>query len=95
MAKAGTAQDAPTEVYLPEFHFPAPQTVVTVSAGEWIIDYDEINAVKLQRLRWWHPEGDHEVEIQGVKRKPGDLDYGTSDDISYLEQCQRGECLMM
>lgn len=94
-AKARTSQDAPTEIYLPDFHFPAPQTVVTVGAGEWTIDYDEINGVKVQRLRWWHPEGDHEIEIQGVKRKAGELENDTSDDISYLEQCQKGECVVM
>lgn len=94
-AKARTAQDAPTEIYLPDFHFPATQTVVTVSGGEWTIDYHEINAVKLQLLRWWHPDGDQEIKIQGVRRKPGDLDKSGSDEISYLEQCERGDCSVM
>ena len=94
-AKARAARDAPTEIYLPDFHFPAAQTMVTASAGEWTIDHCEINTVKLQRLKWWHPEGDQEIKIQGAKYKPGELANGTSDDISYLEQCQRAECVIM
>lgn len=94
-AKARAARDSPTEVYLPDFHFPAAETVVTASAGEWAIDYCEISTVNLQRFTWWHPEGDQEIKIQGVKRKPGELANDISDDISYLEQCQKAECVIM
>lgn len=94
-AKVRTEQGAPTEVYLPDFHFPAAQTLVTVSRGDWAIDYDETNGVKQQRLQWWHPEGDHEIKIQGVKRKLGELTDGSAEDVSYLEQCQRGGCVVM
>lgn len=94
-AKARTTQDAPTEIYLPDFHFPASQSVVTVSDGEWAIDYEEIKTVKVQRLRWWHREGEQEIKIQGVKRKAAGLMNEGSDEVSYLEQCQRGECVMM
>ncbi|GLA71492.1 hypothetical protein AtubIFM55763_001932 [Aspergillus tubingensis] len=84
-----------TEIYLPEFHFPDTQTVVSVSSGEWSIDYTEINSIKVQRLRWWHMEGEQDIKIQGVKRKPGDLSSVSADDLSYLEQCQKGGCTVM
>ena len=84
-----------TEIYLPEFHFPDTQTVVSVSSGEWSIDYTEINSIKVQRLRWWHMEGDQDIKIQGVKRKPGDVSAVSGDDLTYLEQCQTGGCEVM
>ncbi|KAI9927715.1 hypothetical protein ASPWEDRAFT_41813 [Aspergillus wentii DTO 134E9] len=95
VAKAGTPQDAPTEIYLPEFHFPQTETVVTVSVGKWDIDLLETNSIKVQRLRWWHAEGNQDIKIQGVKRKPGEASNAPGDDISYLEQCQKGGCTIM
>lgn len=94
-AKARSEPDAPTEIYLPDFHFPTTRTLVSVSDGNWAIDHDEINGVKLQRLQWWHPEGDHDIKIQGVKRKIGELTETSGDDVSYLEQCQRNGCVIM
>lgn len=94
MAKKSTATEAPTEVYLPNFHFPEKETTITVSGGKWEIDTYEIQTVKLQRLRWWHADGEQDIKIEGVKRKPGN----TSDQAgegSYLEQCQAGNCLIM
>ncbi|PYH92940.1 glycosyl hydrolase [Aspergillus ellipticus CBS 707.79] len=87
--------EAATEIYLPEFHFPEAQTVVSVSSGKWSIDYTQINSIQVQRLRWWHMAGDQDVKIQGVKRKPGDLTSVSGDDLSYLEQCQTGACVVM
>ncbi|KAE8308781.1 glycoside hydrolase superfamily [Aspergillus transmontanensis] len=87
--------DQPTEIYLPDFHFPDIQSVVSVSSGEWTIDHAEIDSVKIQRLRWWHPEGKQDIKIQGVKRKPGDLTKVSGEDLTYLEQCQRGACTIM
>ena len=87
--------DQPTEIYLPDFHFPEIQSVVSVSSGEWTIDHAEIDSVNIQRLRWWHPEGKQDIKVQGVKRKPGDLAKVSGEDITYLEQCQRGACTVM
>lgn len=92
IAKKPTASEAPTEVFLPDFHFPAKETVVTVSGGKWEIDFVEIQTVKLQRLRWWHAAGEQDIKIEGVKRKPGD---STTGEATYFEQCQAGQCLMM
>ncbi|KAL4897733.1 glycoside hydrolase superfamily, partial [Aspergillus ambiguus] len=86
--------DSPTEIYLPDFHFPDTHTVVSVSSGEWSIDYAEINSVRLQRLRWWHAAGEQDIKVQGVKRKPGNLTDVSGEDLSYLEQCQNGGCRM-
>ncbi|KKK27195.1 glycosyl hydrolase [Aspergillus rambellii] len=88
-------QDVPTEIYLPDFHFPETHTEVVVSSGEWSIDFVEISSVKLQRLQWWHSGGNQNIKIQGVKRKPGDPIGVSGEDLSYLEQCQSGGCSVM
>ncbi|PYH41959.1 sterylglucosidase 1 [Aspergillus saccharolyticus JOP 1030-1] len=89
-------EETATEIYLPEFHFPGGHTVVSVSSGEWSIDSSEINSIKVQRLRWWHSAGNHDIKIQGVKRKPGETARSSSsDELSYLEQCQSSGCTVM
>lgn len=88
-------QDIATEIYLPDFHFPDTHTVVSVSSGEWTIDHAQIDSVKVQRLRWWHAAGEQDIKIEGVKRKPGDLTDVSGEDLTYLEQCQRGGCTVM
>lgn len=87
--------DTPTEIFLPDFHFPETDTEVSVSSGDWSIDYVEVKHVRVQRLQWWHSEGNQDVKIQGLKRKGGALAAPSAEDLSYLEQCQKGECTVM
>ncbi|BCR87827.1 sterylglucosidase 1 [Aspergillus chevalieri] len=94
-AKEMAGQETPTEIYLPEFHFPEDQSEVSVSSGKWEIDAEEFNSVKVQRLRWWHEGGKQNIKIEGVKRKLGEVSNAPGDDISYLEQCQKGGCTVM
>ncbi|PLB52739.1 putative glycosyl hydrolase [Aspergillus steynii IBT 23096] len=95
-ANGNSAEDrTPTEIYLPNFHFPEQHPVVSVSSGEWTIDYEEISSLKIQRLRWWHPAGEQDIKVQGIKRKPGELGSVSSEDVTYLEQCQSGGCSVM
>ena len=85
-----TAEDAPTVVYLPEFHFPRDLCEVTVSAGKWEISLDdEGSRVPLQQLRWWHPQGEQKLRVEGVVRKHN-VPEGAVEDEGYLEQCQQG-----
>jgi hypothetical protein len=93
--KATAEQGTPTEIYLPDFHFPETNTDVSVSSGEWSIDYVEFQSARLQRLQWWHSEGDQDIKIQGVKRKGGALAAPSAEDLSYLEQCRKGGCVVM
>ncbi|OQE90798.1 hypothetical protein PENNAL_c0011G09144 [Penicillium nalgiovense] len=94
-AKGATTATAPTEIYLPDVHFPESNIVVTVSGGKWDIDVQDIQGAKLQRLRWWHAEGEQDIKIEGLKRKPGEFGNPGGQDVGYLEQCQKGECAMM
>lgn len=88
-----TSQEAPTEIYLPEFHFPAAEISVAVSGGKWAIENREESSYSFQVLKWWHGEGDQDITIQGIKRKASGLIVNPEED-SYLDQCQNN-CSMM
>ncbi|KAJ4293028.1 hypothetical protein N0V88_005692 [Collariella sp. IMI 366227] len=53
-APKAAGPDAPTVVFLPEYHFPKDECVVEVSSGKWEISGDEEETVLVQKLRWWH-----------------------------------------
>lgn len=92
-ANKPTAQDAPTEIYLPEFHFPKSETVVSVSGGKWSIEVPDESS-SFQILKWWHAEGDQDIKVQGVRRKASDIVAGYEDE-TYLDQCQKSSCTVM
>ncbi|CAG7946748.1 unnamed protein product [Penicillium nalgiovense] len=81
------APHTPSEIYLPEFHFPMGYTSVTVSGGEWEICFQEFHTVKLQYLRWWHGEGAVEIKIKKTKRG--------SRAHAALRKYHSSQCMMM
>jgi hypothetical protein len=87
-AEAPTKDDAPTEIFLPDYHFPPANTDVQVSGGKWRIDADSVDGETMQMLRWWHGVGEQKITVKGAKRKTQDaLEH--DDDIGYLEQCRQ------
>lgn len=94
-SSSATKQEAPTEIALPEFHFPQKDTSVEVSGGKWAISTEDIGQASLQILRWWHAEGEQKITVQGVKRKAGAI--VDAEDEGYVEQCQQqsGKCNVM
>jgi hypothetical protein len=90
-ALAPTAEEAPTEFHLPEWHFPSGSTTVEVSGGKWAITMGE----HVQMLKWWHAEGDQNIRIVGRVRKSGMPVGSSEEDEGYLEQCQRSACTIM
>ncbi|KAG6086540.1 hypothetical protein E4U30_005293 [Claviceps sp. LM220 group G6] len=99
-ASKAAKEIAPTTVFVPEFHFPQDQCEVTVSAGKWELSSDDSEGPILQRLKWWHPEGEQSLTIQGIVRKHN-IAEGSAEESGYLEQCQQGygfnagNCLVM
>lgn len=84
-AATPTPQDHPTEVFLPDFHFPQAQTVVEVSGGKWTISVDEvIEGAPQQILRWWHGEGEQRIKVKGLKRRRGTLQVKEEEE-GYLD----------
>ncbi|EGS22141.1 hydrolase-like protein [Thermochaetoides thermophila DSM 1495] len=81
--------DSPTIVFLPEYHFPKDSCSVEVTSGKWEISSDEEETVLIQRLRWWHGEGEQTLRISGVVRKHN-ISGEEADEAGYYEQCNQG-----
>lgn len=88
-AAQAAADDTPTVIFLPEYHFPKQECEVAVSAGRWEINFDNSQGTLLQLLKWWHPEGEQTLTIKGLVRKYNVAE-GNPEDAGYLEQCQAG-----
>jgi len=87
-ASEHTTEDAPTIVFLPDYHFPQDASAVQVSSGKWEISSDDEDGPVMQRLRWWHGAGEQTLKITGVVRKHNILE-GTAEEWGYLQQCQQ------
>ncbi|EXJ89973.1 hypothetical protein A1O3_03040 [Capronia epimyces CBS 606.96] len=85
VSESATKEEVPTEIFLPEFHFPPGKTQVEVSGGRWRIDVVDIDGEPMQLMKWWHGAGEQNMTIKGVKRKPGALDEEEDADTGYLE----------
>lgn len=84
-----------TEIYLPEFHFPAERCQVEVSGGKWTISVDDEDSGGLiQRLRWWHAEGEQTIKVIGQRRRQN-MALGKEEEEGYLDQCQQSSCMIM
>lgn len=92
--EAAATDDAPTEIFLPEFHFPRDNTEVVVSGGKWSISVDDAHGGLIQRLRWWHGEGSCNMKATGVKRRQG-MALGKEEEEGYLDRCQQSRCNVM
>jgi hypothetical protein len=89
-----TTEATPTEIFLPEFHFPRDRTEVTVSGGKWTISLDGVDNAMVQKLKWWHGEGSQNMTVKGVARRPGESS-ANDDEAGYYEQCQPNKCTAM
>lgn len=83
------ALEIPSEIYLPELHFPLGDTSVEVSGGKWEIYSREFHTVKLQYLRWWHGKGAVDITIRRKKRR------STSQEYVALQKLHKSRCMMM
>lgn len=88
-------EDVPTEIFLPEFHFPRDGSEVTVSGGKWTISVDDAHGGLIQRLRWWHGEGTQSLTVKGIKRRQGMSLGKEEEEPGYLEQCGQSKCVIM
>lgn len=66
----GRDPDAPTEIYVPAFHFPLLELDVQVSSGKVTIDDDS------STLLWWHDDGEQKIQFGAT----GDIPAASSDD---------------
>lgn len=92
--KTAATEEVPTEVFLPEFHFPRESTNVEVSSGKWTISVDAMDGGMVQRLRWYHGAGEQKMTVKGVQRRQG-VALGKEEEEGYLEQCRQNNCEVM
>lgn len=92
--KAPATDDVPTEIFLPEFHFPRDNTTIEVSSGKWTISVDDMDGGMIQRLRWVHGAGKQNLTVKGVQRRQG-MALGKEEEEGYLEQCRQSNCHIM
>ncbi|KAI1620763.1 glycoside hydrolase superfamily [Exophiala viscosa] len=85
VADRATKEDVPTEIYLPEFHFPVGKTNVDVSGGRWRIDAVDVDGESMQVMKWWHGVGEQTMTVKGVKRKPGALEEEAETEAGYID----------
>lgn len=95
-APSATPEDAPTEIFLPDFHFPADRLSVEVTGGKWRLEVEEVNGQGMQWLRWWHGEGEQSMTVKGVVKKAGSTT-NQGDEPGYFETMRKvaNECRIM
>ena len=86
--KAAATEEVPTEIFLPEFHFPRDNTNVEVSSGKWTIVVDDVQGAMIQKLRWQHGAGKQNMTVKGVKRTQG-MVQGKEEEEGYYKQLTR------
>lgn len=90
--EAAATEDVPTEIFLPEFHFPRNNTSVEVSSGKWTISADDVDGGMIQSLRWQHGAGKQTMTVKGVKRRQG-IALGKEEEEGYYDKLSR--CSLM
>ena len=86
--KIAAPEEVPTEIFLPEFHFPRDNTSVEVTSGKWTISVDDMDEGLIQKLRWYHGAGVQSMTVKGVQRRQG-MALGKEEEEGYLEQCRQ------
>jgi len=82
------AEDAPTEIFLPEYLFEDCEPVISPSSGRWIVYRPA------QVLRWWHyGSGEQTITITSAYRRDGVI--GTADDDVEGWYYWNGKCGIM
>ena len=67
------AEDAPTEIFLPDYLFQDCEPVISTSSGRWVV-YRQA-----QVLRWWHyGSGEQNITITSGYKREGVV--GTAND---------------
>lgn len=90
LAPSPTAADAPSEMFLPAYHFPSGEIDVDVTGGKWKVENVTSGDASLQVLRWWHAEGEQRITVRGVKSQTI-----RDEEEGYVDQCRQQFCTVM
>lgn len=86
--------DAPTEVFLPDYHFPRDATEVNISSGKYSVGQQEVMGVAVQVLRWWPATGEQNLRVKGSTQRAG-MQLGGDEDGTWLDRCRESVCSLM
>lgn len=64
-----------------------------MSGGKWTIAIEGPEEAMIQKLRWWHNEGEQDIKIKGVVRRHGKV--VENEDEGYLSQFWQNGCMVM
>lgn len=93
-AAENAREDAPTEVFLPDYHFPQEATEVTISSGRYNVGQQEVIGVAVQVLRWWPERGEQKLRVKGSTQRAG-MQMGGDEDGTWLDRCRESVCSLM
>ena len=95
-AGAEAGREAPTVLFLPDYHFPKDGCTVEVTSGKWEISSDEEEGALVQRLRWWHGDGEQRIRVGGLVRRYNGEE-GAEEEGGYYDALGRGmgSCAVM
>lgn len=85
-AKVPAAEDAPTEIFLPTYHFERGHFEVNASGGKTDLSVDDYNGAVIQRLRWWNQPGEHTLSVKASSRRAG-MSLGKAEQEGVVDQC--------
>ncbi|KAK9478127.1 glycoside hydrolase superfamily [Lipomyces japonicus] len=57
----GSDDSLPTEIFVPDFHYPNGDVQIAITSGRWELDRSR------QVLYWWHEPGKQQIEIVGIR----------------------------
>ena len=89
----------PTEIFLPQYHFPSEEIDIKVSSGKWTISFEngfegDNGVAGFQILRWWHGSGKQNLSVKGVRRQGAST--VKEGEEGYFAQCsQATQCGVM
>ncbi|RMZ89778.1 hypothetical protein DV736_g2987, partial [Chaetothyriales sp. CBS 134916] len=83
------AEDGPTEIYLPDFHFPSEKASIRVTSGQWRIETVNVSGEGMQIMKWWHEKGEQSLTVVGVKTKLGAVGEEDEEETGYFEMMRK------
>lgn len=86
--------DAPTEIFLPSYHFPENDLTVEVSGGRWSMEKETKANIAIPMLKWWPNEGEQKLRVKGSTKRQG-LSMNGEEDSGWLERCRESVCALM
>ena len=89
LASRTAAKDTPTEVFLPQLHFPQDLFDVDVSAGHFELAIEQVGSEgRRQILRWWNEDGQQQLKVKAKG-------LASETDGWFMDRCGESRCQAM